>query len=476
VGLVTRRGGRPSLRCRGDDRHRLHRDRQLLVGGDHHDRHAGPVGRDQARGIGAHRVAGRVDLEPDEVQPRDRLGPHHGIVLADASREREHIETSHHRGVGADVLLQPVHVDVEPDSCRGVAGSDESVHLTHVVVAGQALQAGPAVEQVVDLLDAHPRVAPEVHHDGWIDVTRAGPHDQSLEWGEAHRGVDGGAMHHRRGRCAVPEVQHDLAEVTRVAFEELGGSPRHEPVRGPVGAVAAHRVPLGDLAVDGVGGRRARQVVEERRVEHRDVGDAGEQLAGDVDAGEVGGVVQGGQRRESLDRGDDVGVDERGDGEVLAAHDHAVADRDDARVRQPRAELVEELEHRVQCLAMGGERRTAPGGHPVVGVPQLCHLLADALDDPRGAALPTHRIDQLVLDRGRSAVQDEDGPAHDSASPPVASAPRSALTAWAWIAVMATVLTMSRTVAPRERSFTGLARPCMTGPIATAPADRWTAL
>ena len=44
------------------------------------------------------------------------------------------------------------------------------------------------------------------------------------------------------------------------------------------------------------------------------------------------------------------------------------------------------------------------------------------------------------------------------------------------MAVIATVLTMSGTVAPRERSFTGRFRPCMTGPTATAPAERCTAL
>ncbi|SJN37451.1 hypothetical protein FM117_09800 [Micrococcus luteus Mu201] len=37
------------------------------------------------------------------------------------------------------------------------------------------------------------------------------------------------------------------------------------------------------------------------------------------------------------------------------------------------------------------------------------------------------------------------------------------------MAVMATVLTMSSTVVPRERSFTGLFSPCRTGPTATAP-------
>ena len=43
-------------------------------------------------------------------------------------------------------------------------------------------------------------------------------------------------------------------------------------------------------------------------------------------------------------------------------------------------------------------------------------------------------------------------------------------------AVMATVLTMSSTVVPRERSLTGLFRPCSTGPMAIAPAERCTAL
>ena len=46
----------------------------------------------------------------------------------------------------------------------------------------------------------------------------------------------------------------------------------------------------------------------------------------------------------------------------------------------------------------------------------------------------------------------------------------------AWIAVIATVLTMSVIEQPRLRSFTGLRSPCRTGPIATAPEERCTAL
>ncbi len=72
-------------------------------------------------------------------------------------------------------------------------------------------------------------------------------------------------------------------------------------------------------------------------------------------------------------------------------------------------------------------------------------------------------VDELVLERGRTSVddQDEGTGAHRPA---------------AWIAVMATVLTMSWTRAPRDRSLTGLLSPWRIGPIAMAPALRWTAL
>ena len=47
---------------------------------------------------------------------------------------------------------------------------------------------------------------------------------------------------------------------------------------------------------------------------------------------------------------------------------------------------------------------------------------------------------------------------------------------WLCSAVMPTVFTMSSTVQPRERSFTGLARPCMIGPTAMVFDACWTAL
>ena len=53
---------------------------------------------------------------------------------------------------------------------------------------------------------------------------------------------------------------------------------------------------------------------------------------------------------------------------------------------------------------------------------------------------------------------------------------RAATYSWLCSAVMTTVFTMSSTVQPRERSFTGLARPCMMGPTAMVFDACWTAL
>src|SRR4029453_7429149 len=111
-----------------------------------------------------------------------------------------------------------------------------------------------------------------------------------------------------------------------------------------------------------------------------------------------------------------------------------------------------------------------PGGQPPPPLP-------DPLDQPRGQHLLTVHLEQLVLDGGRPGVDDQD-PTHRGPAPAGPRTPPEACSAvpWAWMAVMATVLTMSATVAPRDRSLTGLRSPWRIGPTATALADRCTAL
>ena len=91
--------------------------------------------------------------------------------------------------------------------------------------------------------------------------------------------------------------------------------------------------------------------------------------------------------------------------------------------------------------------------------------LADPLDQAVARGLAGGGVDEAVLQAGGPGVDHQYVPGHRSSS-------RSWPGRCAWIAVIATVFTMSRTVAPRDRSFTGLRSPCSTGPTATAPAEQ----
>lgn len=127
---------------------------------------------------------------------------------------------------------------------------------------------------------------------------------------------------------------------------------------------------------------------------------------------------------------------------------------------------------RVEAQALGGqfvgdlfEGRRVVGDGP----------LTDPLHDAGGGPGAVGHVQKLVLHGRGAGVEDEDsGAVHADWAFSVGDAGDAG--DWAWMAVIETVLTMSWTSAPRDRSFTGLRRPCRTGPTATAPAERCTAL
>ena len=244
---------------------------------------------------------------------------------------------------------------------------------------------------------------------------------------------------------------------------------------GAVGAVAADLVLVGHLAVEGVAGGLLREILEEGRVEDGDVRDVGEELTGDRDALEVGRVVQRAQRDELLDPCDDVVVDEGRAGEVLAALDDAVADGDDVGVLEGGPLLLEEAQDLGQAESVVRDGLLDDELLAVVLVRDDAGRVADLLDVAVGEVLTGVRVDEGVLDGGRARVDDEDG-ARGHEWPFVRVWSVGVDQAWAWTAVMATVLMMSSTRAPRDRSLTGLLRPWRTGPMATAPEERCTAL
>ena len=158
-------------------------------------------------------------------------------------------------------------------------------------------------------------------------------------------------------------------------------------------------------------------------------------------------------------------------GEEHAAVHHPVPDRGQFRRVQAETVAGQLLGDRLQRGVVVGDRpallAALAGGQR--GVAQPGGLLADALHQTHRETAAVAHVQQLVLQRRGAGVEDEyTGGGHCFEALSVGC--------WAWIAVMATVVTMSCTSAPRERSLTGLRRPCRTGPTAIAPAERCTAL
>ncbi len=117
----------------------------------------------------------------------------------------------------------------------------------------------------------------------------------------------------------------DLEVIDR-AVEDLGCAEGDVVVAGAVEAVAADRVVLVEFVGESVEVGVARDGVVEGGVEDGDLGDSRVEVAGDADAGGLGGIVKWGERAERLNAGEDLVVNEDGGREFLAAVNDAMAD------------------------------------------------------------------------------------------------------------------------------------------------------
>ena len=182
-------------------------------------------------------------------------------------------------------------------------------------------------------------------------------------------------------------------------------------MRGAVEAVAADLVVLIILIGQSIGiGHRGHGLVE-GGIEHGDHRHAGHELLAGLDADDVGGVVQ---RREGialLNGGHDFVGDDNRLGKLLTAVDDTVTDCVD---------LLHRADHAVLAVHKGvqhGGNGFVMGGHgDVSGLDALlaCDLglvseLAvdtDALAQALGQQLAGGGVEQLILQRGRTGVDD----------------------------------------------------------------------
>ena len=170
---------------------------------------------------------------------------------------------------------------------------------------------------------------------------------------------------------------------------------------------------VGDFLVQRVGAGGLRQLEEEGGIEHEDLRNIRQERTHDFGALGFRAVVQRSEHGEILDLVDGlVGNQSRVREDGTALH-HAVADCHDAGFVQLRAELVEEAEHALQTLLVVVNRLFklmlfAVELMLVVAV----NRLADLLDQAGSNTFTGFKINQLILDRARTGIDDKDGFRH----------------------------------------------------------------
>jgi len=179
-------------------------------------------------------------------------------------------------------------------------------------------------------------------------------------------------------------------------------------------------------------------------------------LQGDLYAQEVGWVVKRRQRHQRLKLLKNLTVDENRLPETLATVVHAVTNGHQIFKISGQARVADHLSHGLDGLLMIEHSQGLFYEEVFASETHEAFLFPDPLHASLGQGQEFREREKLELEGRRARVQDQ-----DHFFPP-----------WAWIAVMATVFTMSCTVHPRERSLTGFFKPCKIGPMAVAPADR----
>ena len=202
----------------------------------------------------------------------------------------------------------------------------------------------------------------------------------------------------------------DQLQALNRLLQELSGAVADILVARAVEAVAADAVLLIVLVGDGVHVSLRGHGGVESRIKHSDVGlILAKDLVGGLDTQDGGGVVQGGQGAQVMDGLDDLRGDQATFLELLAAVDHAVADGVDlGNAVNDLALAGGHLLHDLgECLGVGGEDGGRGGLVAVALVGDHAAFHADTLAQTFAKNLFTVHVDELVLQAGRAAVDNQ---------------------------------------------------------------------
>ena len=381
----------------------VERDEQFLVRRDDHRGRRAVLADDVARVLAVVFVAGVVNLVAENLEVVHRHLADKLAVLADTAGEHERVDARECHGDAADFAGEPVGERFEGNLCAHMAFACGLRQGAHVVrKSGEAEQARFLVHELVETVDIVTVLLADEEEDGRVKGAGAGAHDEALERGEAHGGINALAVQNGGAAGTVTEVSGNEAAVFRLFAENLGGFAGHEAVACAVGAVAADLVFFVELVGDAVEVGLARHGLVEGGVEHGDLREAREELGGAFHAGGVCGFVQRGEQRNAADVVNDFLRDAFAL-DVLAAVHNAVADGFDG---------VGELLFGEELLYLGNGFGMSRAVEIEVDVAfgALClHVAvhADIFDEAAGDGFFGLGVDNGELDRGAAAIKNE---------------------------------------------------------------------
>ena len=253
-------------------------------------------------------------------------------------------------------------------------------------------------------------LAHQVLQDAGVQITGAGAHGNAGQGGEAHGGVHALAAIHGGHGGAVAQVAGDDFQLLNGLAQHGGSAGGDIAVGGAVEAVAADLVLLIELIGQGVDIALGGHGLVESGVEHTHHGHTGHDLLAGLDAGDVGGIVEGGQGDALFQSGHNLVGNAHGGGELLAAVDHAVAHRVDLRGTLDHAVpgVQQGVQHSLNGLGVSGHGDLelilgVLGGHLV----SQAAVDADALAQPLGEHLTGGGVHELILEGGAACVDDQ---------------------------------------------------------------------
>ena len=249
-----------------------------------------------------------------------------------------------------------------------------------------------------------------VGHNAGINVAAAGAHQHAGQRGQAHAGIHALAAVHSGDGGTVAQVAGDHLQLAGVLAQELGSGHAHIAVAGAVSAVAADGVLLVHLVGHAVDVSLGRHGLMEGGVEYNHVGSLStEHSLGAAQALHMSHVVNGSQGSDLLDLVDDGIGHDLALGEELSTLHNAVADGADLALILHNSALAggHHLNDLGESLGVGGEGNLFGPGAAVGLMGDLAALDADALAQALAQHVLIVHVDELVLQRRRTAVDNQ---------------------------------------------------------------------